>query len=254
MKTEGSFVGTLKLVLNWSEMEGRTAVASLLLLGLLVSAAHPAAARSTWQLFGSDTWQEAEADSKASTALVVVRPPQAIPWRRFLGSFAAVGPIPTGAQALSSALASMARAQIFKSFIALITRSGWRPIMQQYIRRVPVTMLAPTDTAMKALPAAYKKLLVQPKFATRFLQYHCLQQLWPYKALRYWSKTSPYPTAFGPFVWRMGSKTAAVFGVSKLTPVASRSTIIRPDVSGLKLRLIVVEGVNRALLHPSIFK
>lgn len=114
-------------------------------------------------------------------------------------------------------------------------------------------MLAPTDAAMKAIPLAYRNKLKSPAVATKFVQYHCLQQLWPYKALGHWKLTSPYPTALGPPAWRMAHKTKVPFGTSKKTPPASQATIIRPDVSGTGLRLIVVEGINRALLHPLIF-
>lgn len=125
--------------------------------------------------------------------------------------------------------------------------------MQQYIQRVPVTMLAPTDAAMKAIPAAYRQKLNSPKWATKFLQYHCLQQVWSYKSLGYWKNTSPYPTALGPPVWRMGDKKKVLFGTAKKTPANSRAQVIAADVSGKNLRLIIVQGINRALLHPLIF-
>lgn len=174
--------------------------------------------------------------------------PPSHPFRRQLA-----GP-PPGKWALTVALTKMTQAKVYTQFLATLNFCGWRPFMEQYVQKVPVSIIACNDAAWRALPPKYQQQLRTNKVTARkFLQFHMIQQLWPYAAFLYWKNTSPYPTYLGPPAWRIADKKYVKFGNTKFAPVATQGVLVARDVSGLNLRLVVVQGMNRCLIPAGVF-
>lgn len=110
--------------------EGDTSGKELSLSSLLVDKDTTSNALVSIHSMADASFDSEEPEDERALALLALpetrpqMPPDTVHWYRWLGIRRELGAIPTGPAALASALASMARAKVFKSFIALIQRSG----------------------------------------------------------------------------------------------------------------------------------